>query len=1072
MGDYNPHQPDILGEEWVPIRDEQTSFSPQINTAEYGHGFHLDTARTLQEARVYVDEIPTNLASTTVVASIYPRGMEQASGPIRKVLIPVEAVTVTGATLNASGLATGPAILLSPAFGGYYLMDSDHANDMIFLQFNTEQHIQLSGKRILAVNLLLGIYRTSPDPISTSAVAAPEIGIQDSTNLNGAISYSEGDEIATSTNTNQLSAADLLRIRFAAQNPFTTVFLNWQWPADLGRFDSSSASKMYVSLKTGTNFSSPANVTIYLWYAALEVIFCEEQRVIYGRGVNNSAQLYPGEPDYGANVITLRSVPSGAQFPTLQPGDYTVTIAGSDDGARTTPYTAPFQLNAERELYQIPTHPGIQLDIPYPPEEFVGDEFSLTETRVLPQISLHASGGTLTEPHAYGRQGAAPVYGSISATQDIYDDISGVAASYPQVRFYARKWDTTTVPLKLDSTNVTGTGIAVQITPEEHDALTEIVDGWKECNLRFPTAPSMGAVSGFPAWQFTSVGEQAGSRWEVLAACAPAVSGVPGSLLTNATAVHRLGVATYQPTSGDTVELTWMSPYATGAVVDQDCDAVLIFSQDPPTVTGVAISQQTQTVTGIGLNCASTPCCIPTGISYNRITWGLPVNGAVADDNFNRTVAAGGWGTASDGKAWTTSGTAADFSVTPAGTTPAGSVAPGEGLIAASALNSDRLAWVGAGGPDQDVTVDVRVDDVAESGQQRSMVLARLTDASNHYRLELWHQSTGGVELQLFKNVAGVLTQLGSTINLYSLKPAQTTPRRIRLQVKGTMLRGKAWDSDQPEPPWWHIVVSDSSLTTGNNAGTGARDATSAANTTWHFSTFTVRPPDHAFGGYELQRFDQVTGTFETIMLASSPAATGFNDYEARVGVNSVYRIRSLNSLNFAGAWSTQVTGAPPTPGVSGAGSCSDQTGALIFTSNADQSGYRNCAYTMQWPSGQPPAEVFTLPEAGYVATQPLYNQDGRVAFHGTERGLEAFGRDLLINAGSIDPAMLADVKTLRDLAWQDLPYVCVRDEVGDRWFANVRIPQVQAQDNKKVHIAAVEVIELTRTPAVVDPNA
>lgn len=1055
----------------MPIRDEQTSFSPQINTAEYGHGFTLATARTLQEARVYVDEIPINLSSTTVVAAIYPRGLEQAAGPIRKLLIPVDAVTVTGATLNASGLATGPAILLSPAFGGYYSFDSDHANDMVFLNFNTQEYQVLTNKRILAVNLLLGMHRTTPDPVVPSAVAAPEIGIQDSTNQMGAVVYSAGDEIPTSETTASLGQTGVLRLRFGAQNPFGTSGLNWQHPVDIGRFDSSSASKLYVTIKTGTQFGSPANLLIYLWYAALEVVFCEETRLVYGRGLNNAAQLYPGEPDYGAGVVTLRSVPSGAVLPTLQPGDYTVTIAGSDDGARATPYTAPLELIAERELYSIPTHPGLQLGIPFPPEEFVGREFEATQTHVLPQISLHASGGTLTEPHAYGRQGPAPVYGSVSATQDIYDDLSGVSYPYPQVRFYARKFDTTTVPLKLDSTNVTGTGIAVQITPAEHDLLPEIVDGWKECTLRFPTAPSMGTVSGFPAWRFTSVGEQGGSRWEVLSACAPAISGVPGSLLTQATAVHRLGVATYQPGFGDTVELTWMSPYATGAVVDPDCDAVLIFSQDPPTVTGIAVSQLTQTVTGVGLDCGVPPCCIPTGISYNRITWGLPVNGAVADDDFNRTVAAGSWGTASDGKAWTTSGTAGDFSVTPVGTTPAGSTAPGEGLIAVSVAASDRHAWLDVGGADQDITVSVRMDDVPESGQQRAFVTARLVDASNHYRAELWNLSTGEVQLQLFKNIAGVLTQLGAIVTLYSLKSAQTTPRMLRLQVKGSWLRAKAWDSDQPEPPWWQIVVTDTTYTSGTLAGVGARDNTSTPSTTWHFSGFTVRPPDHAFGGIELQRFDQVTGSFETIMLASSPACTGFNDFEARVGLSSVYRARTVNVYNFAGQWSTTVTGAPPPPGVTGNGTCPDQTGALIFTSNADQTGLRNCAYVMNWESANP-TEGFSLPEADAVQNMALYNRDGRVAFHGTERGLEAFSRQLLIAAGSIDPARLADVKMLRDLAWDDLPYVCVRDDIGDRWFSSVRVPIVNAQINRTTYMANVEIIETTRTPAIVDPNA
>lgn len=1044
----------------MPIRDELTTFSPQVNTPEYGHGFTLLTARTLQEARVYVSEIPANLQSASVMAAIYPRGLEQASGPIRRVVIPVDAVTVTGATLNASGLATGPAVLLSPAFGGYYSFDSDHVNDMVFLNFNAQEYTVLTGKRILAVNLLYAAQRTTPDPISPVAVAAPQIGLLDSTNQTGDVVFSDGEELPTTdsalglTTIAQLPAA---RLRFGISNPFAYSRLGWTFPTDIGRFDSSSVSKLYATFKMGTAFGSPANLTLYLWYAALEVIFCEEQRVALGFGLNDAAQMFSGEPTYGAGVITLRSVPAGAVFPTLQPGDYSLLISGVDSGNRLASGTTGLQLNAERELYQIPTHPGMQLNVPFPPENYVDSEFELVETRVLPQISLHASGGTLTEPHVYGRQGKAPVYGAITATQDIFDDITAtITFPYPQVRFYARKFDTTTVPLKLDSTNVTGSGIAVQITPAEHDQLPEIIDGWKECTLRFPTAPNMGAVTGFPAWRFSSVGEKAGSQWQVLSACAPAVSGVPGSLLTQATPVHRLGTGTYQPNSGDTVELTWMSPYATGAVVDPDCDAVLIFSQDPATVTGVSISQATQTVTGVGLDCGgATPCCMVTGIGYNRITWGLPVNTGIADDDFARTVAAGGWGTASDGKAWTTSGTAGDFSVD-----------GDEGLIDLSATGSNRLAWVDVGGPWQDVTVAVRIDELAESGTLKAGVVARLTDANNYWRATISYDSAGATQLTLTQVSGGVETDI-QTVNLFSLGDALTTPRMIRLQVDGIYIRCKAWDSDQIEP-WWQIVTSSSGVTTGNNAGVYARDDTGAATSNWYFTQFTVRPPAYSFDTFELQRFDSQVGTFETIMLASSIAVTGFNDYEARVGIDSVYRIRRRNVYQFAGQWSVQVTGAPTAPGVSGNGTC-DMTGALIFTSNADQSGQRNCAYMPNWDFGTP-VETFNLPEGGAVAYQELYDRDGRVAFHGTERGLEAFTRQILVQAASVSPTVLANVRTLRDLAWDDLPYVCVRDEEGNRWFANVRVNNASAMNDREAILADVSVVETTRTPATVDP--
>jgi hypothetical protein len=556
------------------------------------------------------------------------------------------------------------------------------------------------------------------------------------------------------------------------------------------------------------------------------------------------------------NAIALRDVsfntdpilPAAAYLPTLSfvsPGtiDFGVAINGQFP-----------KINANRELYTIPSHLPTQVNVPFPLEERIGSVFSSEYTHILPQLTLHASGGTLTEPHVYGRQAAAQVYGANTATQEIYDDISGVNAVYPQVRYYARRFGDTTIPLTLTGVGAFA-GSTTSITVADFDALAEILDGWREVTLRFATPPTMGAAAGSPAWTWSAVGETSGNRWEVLAASAPAISGIPGNLYNLVPAPNQLGTGTYQPPAGDTVELTWMpqgiaSPWVTGATVDAATDAVLIFSQDPPIVTGVGLTAQIQVVTGFALDCGTLPCCIPTGVAYQRVSW----------------------------------------------------------------------------------------------------------------------------------------------------------------------------------------------------------SATSL--------------PTTGFGAYELQRFDSLGTDFETIMLATDPTLVAFNDFEARVGITSVYRIRALNVLNFAGQWSAMVSGAPPTPGITGG--CADSTGALVFTSNADQTGANNAAYVMQWDGA--PVEDFDLPEGDMVTYQPMYGRDGSVAFHGTERGLETFDRTVLLHAAAIDPVRLADADTIRDLAWADLPYVCVRDDIGDRWFSSVRVPTLNARMDRTKYMARIEIVETTRTPYPVDP--
>lgn len=865
MGNYNPRAPYILGEEWVPIRNEGVTYSPAVNAVELGHGFSLGVARQIGQGRFYVQAPPqTNAEDQILSMAVYARGTADRTGPINAVTIPVTSAIVSGTGFSLINAASYEEALWNPGDSKrvtFTTIAAPGTDVRLRLSFGVAQYLQLLyGKRILGVNL---IYNGSKANVvgtpTTALVFIDRIGLSPGLTLN----YLDFEDTS-----GPLAAAIVRPLTRMVGGEFTEHWLTtatdermpWTYPA-LVQFDwANTATPITVDLRV--TIAAGDFITWQMDYAALEVIYCEEQRLAVGGSHYTSAAsgLFAPVLRQGTNILTMRNLQYVIN-PVLPAGDYDLVLSSPDPGDSDfdlTGQTFYSVQNGSRELYTIPPHPGVQVNIPFPPFDSIGQVFTQSVTHVLPQLSLATTGqAVVTEPHVYGRQGAAQVFGAISAQQEIYDDIVGVNTTYPQVRFYARRFGDTTVPLALTGTGSLA-GSAVTITPGDFDALTEIVDGWREVTLRFATPPVMGTkVSPEPSWAWSAAGELAGNRWEIMAACAPSVSGIPGNMMQNVPAGQLLGAATYQPPAGATVGLQWMpqgvaSPWVSGASLDQGCDAVLMFSQDPPTVTGVALTSLTQTVTGIGLDCGSAPCCIPTGIGYQRITW---------------------------------SSTAASLPVT-------------------------------------------------------------------------------------------------------------------------------------------------------------------------------------GFGAYELQRFDTAPdATWQTIMLASSPLVTGFNDYEARVGLASVYRIRVLNILNFAGPYSVQVTGTPATPGVTGG--CGDNTGALIFTSNAAQSGAYNAAYVPQWD--REPIEDFALPESDAVQFQPMYQRDGFVAFHGTERGLEQFTRTLLIQQGAIDPIRLADVKTLRDLAWAQLPYICVRDESGDRWFANVRVPKVDVRKNRTHYLAQIAVTELTRTAYPVD---
>jgi hypothetical protein len=149
-------------------------------------------------------------------------------------------------------------------------------------------------------------------------------------------------------------------------------------------------------------------------------------------------------------------------------------------------------------------------------------------------------------------------------------------------------------------------------------------------------------------------------------------------------------------------------------------------------------------------------------------------------------------------------------------------------------------------------------------------------------------------------------------------------------------------------------------------------------------------------------------------------------------------------------------------------GGCIGDGHLLLFSSNEMQDGSVNLAYSSVWENQV--EENFTFAESSFVRLQAMYQRDFFTAFRGTERGGEQFQRTLLVQAAAISPPTLADFTSLRDMAWADTSYICVRDEDGNRWFATVLIPSGRVLHNRKLYLAPVSVIEVTDTASQVDP--
>lgn len=495
-------------------------------------------------------------------------------------------------------------------------------------------------------------------------------------------------------------------------------------------------------------------------------------------------------------------------------------------------------------------------------------------------------------------------------------------------------------------------------------------------------------------------------------------------------------------------------------------DATVLLSQDPPQPGDLAVALVELPLAPIGgSECLADPRCLPESLSYHRITWSpVPYPEEIITDIFNRSET-GQWGTANLGGNWTDEGgSPSDFSVT--------TVAPGgfdAGVHHTDTGTGPLYSTIGSGIDEVDIRTVLFLQNPAgiDGGGVQMGVVLRYQDTDNHYQVRVI-VADPDLTAQIVLVEGGVETVLAEQV--FPLAGFFNALTFLRVQASGEVIRAKVWDVNDAEPVQWPqgLAVADTTFPAG---AVGLRSMLAADVTTgpvdaFYFqfaatgiqqSIFTI------FGRYEIQRSDAVEPAWHTIGTIASPDVTEFNDYEARVGIASFYRVRITNLLDFPGPWSTIATAALPAPGVGG----SADHGVLIFTSNQLQDGTGSLAYVMQWPRS--PREAFDFPEVETQALQRIFGKDYFTAFRPLERGGEQFTRTLLVQNAAVAPPILDRAfSSLRDLAWEQLPYVCVRTEQGDRWFANVAVPDGEISNRRRTQLAQVTITQVTDTPAAI----
>ncbi|HSS09649.1 MAG TPA: hypothetical protein VLL25_07185, partial [Acidimicrobiales bacterium] len=306
MGEYNPDLPFVMGEEWVGIREEGLVFSRAANTVEQGHSFTLAAPVQLGSASFYVNTFPQGFANgQAMMAAIYAKGTENQTGPIRSVVLPCTAGTLSGAASKDALSATVQQALESPSQGqvsyasagtglGKYYFDPT-----LYLQ-------QLIGKRILGVNLLYAVRALDASAYANGGLT---FNLQDSA---GTDSFFYGFLVGEVGST----PLEVHRAPMGEMNPYwndVTTVVSWEclpWTVQqMQRMVSTATHPIVVTLSGGGSTSAD----IVLQYLALEVLYCEELRLVYGGarydtyGISPFAAAPQSNPfNMGSNVLTMR----------------------------------------------------------------------------------------------------------------------------------------------------------------------------------------------------------------------------------------------------------------------------------------------------------------------------------------------------------------------------------------------------------------------------------------------------------------------------------------------------------------------------------------------------------------------------------------------------------------------------------------------------------------------------------------------------------------------------------------------------------------------------------------------
>src|SRR5690606_1048785 len=252
---------------------------------------------------------------------------------------------------------------------------------------------------------------------------------------------------------------------------------------------------------------------------------------------------------------------------------------------------------------------------------------------------------------------------------------------------------------------------------------------------------------------------------------------------------------------------------------------------------------------------ADSPNLLPTHLPLD-----VALNGEIVEvsaispftyDSFARVVAAGSWGTADSGKAWTLAG----------GTDSERSVDGTYGLVnLPSSPSTIRFQLQPGEVGDCEIRAILSADQVATTESMIPSILLRYQDGSNYYRARL-HFGTSG---NMFTSITRTVTAVGSA-PLLPYTHAANDEFHVRVRLSGHRVLIPVWPVESVEPDVWHNdrTITDTPIAAGR---IGTTVSTFAGNTN---VSPTIRIRD-----YQVENVQEMTVTRSINGVARSHAAS------------------------------------------------------------------------------------------------------------------------------------------------------------------------------------------------------